>query len=569
MINSTKRCSNNGNITKSLVHTACQRNRQMTTNNEINGALLRLTRRAEANEPQDLIKTFVALGHLIPMLQSNDHQVVFGRRGTGKTHVFRYLQSELQRDNHLVVYVDLRTIGSSGGIYSDPHIPTPERGTRLLVETLEAIHTDLRKRAFELADHDPNFGADDFVTVLDSLANEITKVQVVGKVEISTSGESSTEVSDVDGLSATFSARPSMGFSGTSSSKHQEGGAWTTKETGIATCHVHFGALSRAIAELVQLLPRRKLWLLLDEWSTVPLDLQPYLADLIRRSIFPVRGTVVKIAAIEARSVFSLPLEGEYLGIEIGADAASDVDLDDFMVFGNDPDKAEAFFADLFFRHLSALVAKPRSLGINNGKDFVNLTFTQQNAFTELVRAGEGVPRDAINILCQAAQRSGSNAISVPAVRDAAARWYIRDKEKAIEKNQDAKGLLIWIRDEVIGHRKARAFLLEQGAPANHHLIQYLHDARVLHVVRRGVASKDNPGVRYNIYGLDYGCYADLINTSNQPKGLLVDDDGKYLNVPTDDLRSIRRAILDLEAFDKTQASRQRIQPIIRRKPTP
>ena len=56
----------------------------------------------------------------------------------------------------------------------------------------------------------------------------------------------------------------------------------------------------------------------------------------------------------------------------------------------------------------------------------------------------------------------------------------------------------------MIGDRKARSFLLPRELAA-HPLIQRLFDLRVLHLVQRGYADKDRPGVRYNIYTLDYG----------------------------------------------------------------
>ena len=68
------------------------------------------------------------------------------------------------------------------------------------------------------------------------------------------------------------------------------------------------------------------MWILLDEWSTLPPDVQPFLADLLRRSIFPVRGVTVKIAAIEQRSRFKIDgPAGTYVGLEIGADVPSGV----------------------------------------------------------------------------------------------------------------------------------------------------------------------------------------------------------------------------------------------------
>jgi hypothetical protein len=45
-----------------------------------------------------------------------------------------------------------------------------------------------------------------------------------------------------------------------------------------------------------------------------------------------------------------------------------------------------------------------------------------------------------------------------------------------------------------------------------------LFDLRVLHLVQRGYADKDKPGVRYNIYTLDYGTYVDLMNTTRRPE---------------------------------------------------
>ena len=94
---------------------------------------------------------------------------------------------------------------------------------------------------------------------------------------------------------------------------------------------------------------------MLDEWSTIPLDLQPYLADLIRRAVFPVTGITVKIAAIEQRSNFKIGPHGDYTGIEIGADASADVDLDDYMVFDNQCwTAALEFFQELLFKHYAS-----------------------------------------------------------------------------------------------------------------------------------------------------------------------------------------------------------------------
>jgi hypothetical protein len=88
----------------------------------------------------------------------------------------------------------------------------------------------------------------------------------------------------------------------------------------------------------------------------------------------------------------------------------------------------------------------------------------------------------------------------------------------------------------------------------SHKLIDSLFDARILHILKKTVSAKDQPGIRFNVYGLDYGCYVDLVTTARAPKGLLQDLDAlddDFLEVPPDDFRSIRRAILDLDQFAK------------------
>jgi hypothetical protein len=71
--------------------------------------------------------------------------------------------------------------------------------------------------------------------------------------------------------------------------------------------------------------------------------------------------------------------------------------------------------------------------------------------------------------------------------------------------------------------------------------------------VQRGYADKDKPGVRHNIYALDYGTYVDLMNTSKKPElgfessGEI--DEKEYV-VPFDDKRSIRRIILTKETLE-------------------
>ena len=518
-----------------------------------NLAYMRLARRAEVNDRATLVSTFVDVGPLFTLLSGYDHQILYGRRGTGKTHAFFYLAEIKKNEGDVVTYVDLRNLGSTGGIYSDQRLPIKERATRLLVDTLQAIHERLLEYFVE---HAEEMDLSRVGPRLDHFAESITSVQVVGEVEQEKVSTRSRQASQSLDTSLTLdTGGPSVSASANDSHSGSSSEQVRTRESGPTRHYVHFGAVRKALQDIIDALGGKRLWLLLDEWSNVPYELQPYLADLIRRSIFPVRNQTTKIAAIEQRSNFRIARDaGDYVGIEIGADAAADINLDDFMVFDNDAERARGFFKQLLHSHVRATGQlddwqEPPA----NADELLQRSFTRLATFDELVRAAEGVPRDAINVLSLAAQQALDSTISIRDVRKAARKWYQRDKEAALKGLPRAHALLHWVIDEVIGERRARAFLFRANSTAP--LIDDLFDARVLHILKRNVSTHDQPGVRYDVYKLDYGCYVDLITTAKEPQGLLpidgADGEVEYAEVPQDDYRSIRRAILELGAFDE------------------
>jgi hypothetical protein len=443
-------------------------------NYQINSAFLGIQRRAEAVDRQTLVQTFVDIGSLFTVLSSRDHQIVYGRRGTGKTHALLYVAEQVKKHSTIPVYVDLRYIGSSGGLYGDPSIPIPQRATRLLLDVLGSIHEGLLEYAVNTAMDLAAIGP-----ALDDLASSATEVQVVGEIQRETRELDGQEQQDSSGAKLTLGAKPAAELFSAVSSKTSSEFETRVAESGSPTYRVHFGSTSRALASFVKAVNPARLLVILDEWSAIPLDLQPYLGDLIRRAVFPVTGITVKVAAIEQRSHFKVGSHADYTGIEIGADASADVDLDDYMVFDNNAERAVQFFQELVFRHYcSEPTPKPE---FKNSDSLIQTAFTQRNAFEDFVKSAEGVPRDAFNVLSITGQRSMNDKISIPTVSVAARTWFQRDKEGAIRSNPEAQALLHWIIDEVIAHRRARAFLLKSST--RHHLIDALFDARLLHVI--------------------------------------------------------------------------------------
>lgn len=524
-----------------------------------NDAFMRFVRRAEVVDRGKLVETFVDAGPLITLLSTHDHQVLYGRRGTGKTHALSYLAERRLSDGDAALYVDLRNIGSSGGLYADPDLPLSERGTRLIMDTLAAVHDGLVD--FSLGEDVP---LQQVGPILDDFADAITEVTVVGTV----AREAERETAETDerrrGITGDLGIdKGSLNVVAEDKREVRSATRRKSVQTGVERHRVHFGRLGGILERLNRALAPRRVWIILDEWSSIPLELQPFLADLLRRSILPVPGYTVKIGAIEQRSRFQVTLpEGDYLGVELGADMTADVNLDDFMVFENDPDRAKAFFGELLFKHFRAAGGADNPAAPKTVNQLSREAFTQVTAFDEYIRAVEGVPRDAINIVSLAAQKALDDPISVNHVRSAAKTWYQRDKEAAVSANSQAHALLHWVIDEVIGQRRARAFLLRSDVA--HPLIDSLFDARVLHILKKSVSAHDQPGVRYDVYKLDYGCYVDLVTTARAPQGLLVMDASAdndaisgFVEVPPDDYRSIRRAILDVDRFEAGATQRE------------
>lgn len=72
---------------------------------EINTAILKMKKRAEKYSTEQLVNTFVDVGPLFVILMNTDHQILYGRRGTGKTHVLTYLCSQIKENNNCPIYI--------------------------------------------------------------------------------------------------------------------------------------------------------------------------------------------------------------------------------------------------------------------------------------------------------------------------------------------------------------------------------------------------------------------------------------------------------------------------------
>lgn len=503
--------------------------------------ILNLQKRADKIDESVLSQTFVQAGPLLPSLMSENNQILFGRRGTGKTHILQVLKLR-KSENSIVVYIDTRTLGSSGSLYNDKTLPISQRSISLFKDVLDVLYNGI----WEFVSNNSTNYTRQFSDILQSLdLFEKSYTELVVNGVITEGAEAHTTVKQDDSLQFGIEGKKilwaikEIDTSETSSTQ-------TIQKQGTQEHYVNYNAIFHILSDILTLL-NVKLWILIDEFSELPPELQILLADMIKHVFCPNKGIIVKIASIETRTCLINKTLMNYDGLEVGADIFSE-NLDDIMVFGNNESKALDFFRSLLFNHINYALDDAYKLRDTNS--MVQTLFTQENVFNELVSAAEGVPRDAISILCEAIHSNFCERITMSGVRNAARNWYERDKYNAVSQYPDACALLNWIINSVIGQRRAKAFLLNVGCKSQ--LIDHLFDSRILHIIKQNVSTKDRPGERFNVYSIDYGCYVELIQTDQRVLGLFQeedDDNAEYIQVPKDDYRSIRRAILDLNAF--------------------
>ena len=517
------------------------------------GLLQQISKRAEDLTPEEQAKSFVTIRRIDGALKNRDSRILFGRRGTGKTHILSYVASSARSSGDIACVIDLRTLGSNNSIYSDQNIDPSVRATRLIRDLITAIHDQLLDYYTEPTSRFRTKGLDQSIERLSACVKTIVVSEWQESREKSRITNSTSSGVGIGAGVSTAGAK--FESSGKLNNEKKNDNELELSTSGTPRLSINMGDAAKVLSDISSGFEKR-VWLLLDEWSSLPEILQPYLADFIRRAVLPVQNITVQIAAIEFRSKFRINFEDFRVGLELGSDISADINLDDYFVYDVSPNSSIEFFQQLLYRHLMAFAGE-NGLIENSPEEVLSSVFSQDRVFSELVRAAEGVPRDFINILQMAAMRSDQTKISMNEIRTAAKDWFERDKQRNLDTNPRAQTLLDWIRDKVIEGKKARAFLL--SVDESDSAIEFLFDERMLHIARRSYSAKDQPGVRYRVWKVDYGCYVDLINTVKNPTGFLFAGseatDAGDIEVPEDDYRAVRRAILDIEDFDKNMTA--------------
>lgn len=294
----------------------------------------------------------------------------------------------------------------------------------------------------------------------------------------------------------------------------------------------NFKELIQTAADLIN----RDIFLILDDFYFIRKSDQPYLIDFFHRLTKNTR-LYLKVATIKHRS--SLYIQGEtYVGVEIGHDAQAlnlDYSLEDFNVLVD-------FMKDL-------LTAVNSRVGVNLDYESI-LT---PNAFRFLCLASGGVPRDffSLFILLSNKMISGTRAISKPNVIEVCIENLPNKleafKKDSAEEKEILEHYLNYIKEEIIANKKWNSFLVSKNDVLKYarinQAIKELVDLRLLHVANSNTSSAPSDGSRYTAYVVDIGLFP-----NSNPRGFQQVEPGQKDEEGREDkLRSSPK--INLESF--------------------
>ena len=481
------------------------------------------------------------VGHdALDSLNNVNNQVIYGRRGSGKTHLLKALQEringEFAESRRIAIYIDSRRILP----HSESNSLIPEQIAflvfrNIIQKLIDAFSENVR----------PIFGRADVISIrtdpLDQDAKE-TLNRILKTINLELLGTSIRRLAEVpvtrEEISKTnkkliLSSSPEAAYDKENELRNQT----TVKETSF----ISIFDIAENLEKLVEWLDLNRVICLVDEWSEVPVSAQRHLAEMIKKAFIASQFSF-KIAAIPNRTDLGIKTGEKFYGLEDGGDIFG-YQLDNRYVFEIDKVKTRHFFNQLLHKHIGAITPELtlKLLGKKRTENFINLFLTNK-ALGELLIASAGIPRDFINLFIYSYEQfkdSNAKHISVKNIRLATSSWYETDKKKQVDEHPIEKALLQAIVQEIVVNKNSSHFMIGEQYSTNSH-IQSLIDFRVLHLRKKGYSHKDLAKETFNVYSIDYGCY----NHLNITRTNLDNDFLSNISVH-ENIRDIRRIYLN------------------------
>lgn len=500
--------------------------------------------RTERSTVDNLLEIY-ADKSILGRLDNHNNQIIYGRRGTGKTHLLFAFQDLIFQSNNtknnkrFPIYIDLRK-----------YLPLFTSANTMNIEATILIFQAIINDTIDYLTNHLKYILDikEYGSIKSFESSQMDKLkEILHTLKIEFDGRdfkrlgsvqfNKEEIKNISG-SLKLNQNPEISLDRKREQKNQ------FSETNVQ--YLSFNEISKTLDELSYQLNGTKIIFLLDEWSEIPIDLQPYLAELIKR-VFISSNYTFKIAAIPYRSRFRETIFNDVkIGLEEGGDIFP-ISLDNRYIYEIDKIGTKNFYNEILINHLKEIDSSIFE-NLDENK-FINLFFANQ-ALAEILIASAGIPRDFINlfILSYNNRNNLTQRIILKNIRNSTTEWYTSDKKEEIDKDKTTRHLFEELVNQVILTKKKTHFLLPQKYSDNK-FIKKLVDLRVLHLRQKGISHRHIPNKTYDVYSIDYGSYTSLdINKTT----LNTDFSELISNLNTiDDIREARSLSIEDDFFEK------------------
>jgi hypothetical protein len=465
--------------------------------------------------------------NLLERMVPAKNQAVFGRRGTGKTHLLGRLQ-EYYRDSYgeqkiLPVLVDGRNLATKAVVPNATDVIslliTYRRLLEAILDAIEKFTQDevtltvferiwpVNKRRQKL----PRIREE--IAWLRSLVRFGTTEIGPGKVtirqedkaEVRSSRQIAVDVklaataTDLLGSKAQLDAGMARG------SNKSAADNMTSIYEGLTV--IDFAGVSAGLDAILYELDAEGVALLFDEWSAIDVPLQPLFADMLRSTLSAGRRLFIKFACIPYLTQLStVNHTGAPVGLPIGEEVFADVDLDQYWNPYLDVSGVTSFLLAVLHRHLGIKISTLADINPEDASEyFMSSLFDDPETVSELVYASAGTPRDFLRVFARAFDKSrNSLPIKVKNAREATHDLFQAEKKAPVQRDSVYR-LFELIFNEVCWPSNSTFFLVSQDI-AEGRLLQELWHRRLIHNVYTGlIIFVDGNPRTYDFYAIDYG----------------------------------------------------------------
>lgn len=423
---------------------------------------------------------YVDIGDNLDRLRAPQHQIIFGRRGSGKSCL-------------LIEFLKTAPLGKVTPVYvladEFKRLAYPDILIRLLVEILEALS---RRRPWYRRLFTPRNPARSAAKELRALLDVAEESEVSEGLELRSSDEASVT------LSAGKLAKTKIGTtSGDARSKTSR-----FRERKIDTLERHLRDYKDGIVRMTKEWRGRIGCVLIDDFYLIIREWQPDVIDYLHRLL---RDTDIylKVATIRHRTTL-LKNTPQTIGVELAQDV-EEINLDRTL---EDLVETQEFLSKML-----------QSMGEKAGVRDVSQLFNP-DALQALTLASGGVPRDFLTIFVHSVKAAESERkmrwITPKHVYKGAGRLSYQTKLKhlRVDAEKDAGGLervLVDLLQFCLKEKRKTGFLVSQDEaqryPREHDFIQQLMDFKLIHVVEPDTSAASGRPGRYEAYTLDFSLF--------------------------------------------------------------